>query len=333
MTDSNRYPDLEQWLAQATEPPSDDHLEDEDIAAWLDGVVQGQRQQQIELHLSQCESCRLLMKESQRHLDTVKRDAPFRPRRMAIAAGLFLVFSLGLIFRLFSGPSADDLQAFALTTHDLQALSTDFRRSVLGATQGSWSVPPDLPVLLREEAVFRSSDARSAPSPLSPRWSSLSVNSKVFAWQASTSEEPSTHYHLMIVDAEEILVEQTTVAATGEPWMEFNFSNPLPQGESFAWKVTAETRGEWLASEWVPFRTLSSTEEAELESRLEEGYQHPFITAVAYAELGMVDAALNQLASLPRTRRNEEAMTRLWNRKHLTPNLESLDRNRFNDHP
>ncbi len=331
MTDSNRYPELEQWLAQSAESPPEDHLEDADIAAWLDGVVQDHRREQIELHLGQCGPCRQVMTESQRHLEPVKEDTPFRPRRLAIAAGLFMVFSLGLIFRLFSGPSTTELQAFTLTSQDLQTLSRDFRRNAHGAAQGSWPAPPNLPLLLGEEAVFRSSDARSAPSPLSPRWSSLSTDSKGFAWQVSSTEESSTRYHLMVVDAEEILVEQATVFATGEPWMEFTFSTPLPLGEAFAWKVTAETRGEWIASEWVPFSTLSSEEEAELESRLKEGRHHPFFAAVAYAEMGMVDAALDHLASLPHTQRNEEAMTKLWSRKHLNPSLESLDRSRFHD--
>ena len=331
MKDSYLNSDLEKLLTQSSETPLEGHLEDVDLAAWLDGVAEDSRRERIELHLSQCPSCRLLTTETKRVLSPVETRTTLFPHRMVMAAGLLFVLGLAMTLRLFSGPSAADLQAFSLEAHDLQSLSADYRQTAREAVEGSWPSPPDLPFLLGEEAVFRSSDARSAPRPLSPRWSSRLSAPVALVWQASSSEDATTLYHLMVVDEQENVLQREAVAATGNTWLEFSLTTPLPPGRSFAWKISAETEGEWLASEWVPFRTLPAEEEAWLVDHLQEASSNPFLEAVAYAEVGMIDAAVSRLSRLPNSQTTEKAISELWARKHLDSSLEILDRSRLRD--
>ena len=158
--------------------------------------------------------------------------------------------------------------------------------------------------------------------PLAPRWSASREERPTFVWGLSAANfQAPGRGEILVVDEDESLVAtipipelapagdaaqvgRTRPIATPFP----DASPPLAAGQAYAWKVNYFADGEWVASDYVPFRVLAPKTRELLERQLAELSEEPFLRSVAFASHGLYWEALGALAEVPKTESNQTVL-------------------------
>ena len=272
-----------------------DHPDAAELAMWLDGVLPEDQAAQVEAHLAGCGECRALTVDVSSFQDPTEMEPPSvsfpkRPGVQWLAAAALILMTLVA----FRGLTVDErLAELGVGPWSRWTVDRDILRSAVGLLDGRPGSPSPFAGFSAEEPSVRSG-AGDPTLLISPRWEALSHDSVVWQWAS-----PFQAVELWVVDDREQLVlrhpiDSITVREEGEarsygPAPELGTLDP---DRLYAWKLNfRDTDGRLIASDFIPFRRLST---AEIENELSS--LPPFLAAAALSEIGAHGEALQYLA-------------------------------------
>ena len=238
------------------------------------------------------------------------------PRRRwwrSIAALVVIGIGIGLFLQMTRQRERDHLAAFGVSAEVFGAADRTLIRRARRAAEGIWPGGETFAAFDSgpHPTALRSGESRQGPLPLAPRWHTVDATRPIFRWSAApgVASAPQSRgplrFEILLVDAEERAVaflEAVTDPAVGNVPIEISMADtspPLTRGATYAWKVNVEVDGVWSASEYVPFRVLSSEESARLSAALIAAGDTAFLRATTLAAFGLDDEALVALAESP----------------------------------
>jgi len=323
---------LVRTLEPAVARADQDHIGDEDMAAYVDGALGGERRDTVEAHIALCAQC-----DRDKHALEDERDAivapaptpvPVRwPALAAVAAGLTAAVLAGgwwlqrptpLAPALVRGTAASPMAPapapaapakLALTdgTHRVQvdadgqvtgldAFSPE-AATVLAAALTSGSLDVTLPAALRVHGtdVLMGNQPAGPAAVLSPAGDVLETDRPEFTWSAVAG---ASSYTVTVFDPQ-LRPVATSPALIQRRWMP---SDPLPRGAVYVWQVSASTASGAVVVPAPPapdarFGVVDSKAAAALQAARAAG--SPLAVGVLSARAGLLadaERALLQLA-------------------------------------
>ncbi|MEM1202575.1 MAG: hypothetical protein AAGN66_05045 [Acidobacteriota bacterium] len=309
-------PSLEEVLARLDSAPDDgsDPVDPVLLAEWIDGVLEGDEREAFERRLASSKGGRALAREVAENValgefpmdhGSAGETPPPRGRsgpgrifvgpaaRWLVAAALALVVAGGL----WLGRWDPRLEALGVDRMDLWR-SPGLASVALDGLDGDWPVLDGFGSFLTDQDVprLRAASAPRVPEPLSPRWTWVRPGDVTLRWTG-----PGSTFEVLVVDDLEQPVGTIRIeprggddGVHGAPWPPD--ATPPEPGRAYAWKVNARIDGEWVASEYVPFRVLDTRRAESLDDRLQglDGY----LAASALAREGLYGEAVDVVAHL-----------------------------------
>jgi len=291
-----------------------EHVQFEQLAAYLDDALPRTERRAVESHLAACRQCRELAvavadtrpqprrRKPSLELPTWPTPAP----RAALAGALALIVAIPLLVLILpswtpSGARAPGLLGVQAGT--LAQLSNTTAAAVRASAEGNWPPAPEFPAFTTgsSKPALRSASPGPAPVAVAPRHATVQDPRPGFAWIAPDAVAVE-YYELLIVDANENLVLRQRLQATGTPGGLLRSAYPggapgLVRGAHYAWKINAHASGRTLASAYVPMRVLGTGESRRLQGHLEQAGAG-FTEAVVLARAGLQGPAIDRLAQL-----------------------------------
>ena len=338
--------DLESQLREHYERPDPGeanaaHPDDLELSAYLEGRLSPEAQEVLEGHLAICTECRQLARCSAAAVSASESpetsqpppEAPVRPpsgfsRSWKVAALLALTLGGLLLFRSQDEVRLRGLETLGVSKSALAGRPAEEIAELRRAADGRWPKNRHFEALLLEapspnpDAVLRSASSLRSPVPLEPRWSGTLSPTPRFRWLGRSS---GAEAEVVLVDEGERLVLSLPIASRvgssppaevpGLESLPFPADTPpLLPGGTYFWKINTRLDGEWIASEYVPFRVLTPDQAAGLHGSLAADEGAPFLRAMSFARYGLWrEAAIAVIGLAPEV-----------DRDHLYPLVESL---------
>lgn len=242
----------------AAAPDDFDHPEYEQLAALVDGQLDGADREWIEGHLEFCETCR----DDVADLTAVRISLVAQPQRRwitpaiglgAVAASLLLVVWMGgrgsspgsAPPEVASVPPA--VQATTGTPPAASLLTADEQRRVTQSLEsGRLELPANIDLLRgRTGTLLGAEDAAPPLAPLTPVGTAITAARPRFSWTAMAG---ATAYSVAVFDERFNEVAKST-SLTETTWTP---GRDLPRGQMLAWQITAQHPGGEVVSPAPP---------------------------------------------------------------------------------
>ncbi|MEM8963785.1 MAG: hypothetical protein AAGD38_20045 [Acidobacteriota bacterium] len=287
-----------------------DELDDITLARFLDGTLPPHERRRVEAQLASSASARQWLWAARPEPEDEERAPGWLtpgwltpgwlttgwrlPALASIVLGLVAGLSVLVIGHLGVLPSASpsvELTTTALDESVFVGLDPELAEQTRQALGGVWPQPRGFESFLGDErAVVRGRDT-ATPQPLAPRWQTIRETRPTFRWHVETDG-----VEILLLDDQEQVV--FTVEASGQELTYPVDAPALEAGRLYAWRVGSRVDGDWLTSNFVPFRLLDTEEERVLEDALTRAGTHPLPRAVVLVSHGLIDEARALLSDL-----------------------------------
>lgn len=268
----------------------DDHVEEDDIRAFVEGGLDRQRRAAIEAHLAECRSCAEDVRDLAAFAAAFPRRAPSRWRYAAMAAAAMLVLAAGagILWRARSAPPA----TIGPTGGGLTALASADAAVVRDAIASArLRLPASLSDLQGQHSPVLGESAAPAFSLVSPIGTVVLDPRPALRW---TRLAGATTYTVTLQDQ----VTGATVNSKPVQGTEWSPQQPLVRGRTYTWQVGVSNGiTEVIAPRPPDPPARFMVADAATAARLEHLPASPLVRGVLYANAGLLDDAEREFES------------------------------------
>jgi hypothetical protein len=285
-----------------------DHVGEDEVQAYVKGVLAPERIQAIESHLNRCVLCRAEI------ADLRVFDAPAQPRRRARAALVALAAAAAVIllamgaFRAFRSTAAPPLLTLADVNGPIQVDATGRLAASAGSasltsqdaqslrdalTSGTLLIPGSIRDLAGVSGVLMGVPESHALRVVSPVGTAVLSDRPRFQWSS-----PSGASSVFVITVQDVETKQTFNSAPVRE-LEWIPDRPLDRGHAYDWQVAASlATGEAVAPASTEPRATFRVVDEDTAHQLAGMPESHAVRAVLYARAGLIEDARRETAAL-----------------------------------